>query len=188
MSCKKGCGNSASAVELIVKDLIRQMIDSGKLQEGLVDCTDKRLWRDSRVVTCDMVGDVICQMYEQGELCVREPVALAYDPTEDKLTIILSDDSTVSTVLGIKESHLADVSYNQRTKVATFKMSDNGEFTLNLGDLIGRGDLGRGLVMNGNKVDVSADGTKITFNEHGELTANTTPYVDVFGDPYINAF
>ena len=54
--------------------------------------------------------------------------------------------------------------------------------------MIGRGDLGRGLVMNGNKVDVSADGTKITFNEHGELTANTTPYVDVFGDPYINAF
>lgn len=188
MSCKKGCGNSASAIELIVKDLIRQMIDAGKLQEGLLDCTDKRLWRDSRVVTCDMVSDVVCQMYEQGELCVREPIALAYDPTEDKITIVMSDDSTISTVLGIKEVHLADVSYNQRTKVATFKMSDNGEFTLDFHEFIGRGDLGRGVVMNGSKVEVSADGETVTFNQDGELTANTTAYVDVFGDPYLKAF
>lgn len=188
MSCRKGCGSSAASIELIVKDLIRQMIDSGKLQEGLIDCDDKRLWRDSRVVTCDMVGDIVCQMYDQGELCLREPVALAYDPTEDKLTLILSDDSTVSTVLGVKEVHLTDVSYNQRTKVATFKMSDNGEFTLSLGDFIGRGDLGRGVVMNGNKVEVSADGETVTYNQDGELTANTTAYVDVFGDPYLKAF
>lgn len=187
MGCTR-CGTDLKAIQLVVKDLIRQMIDEGKLQEGLVNCQDRRLWRDARVVTCETVSDIVCQMYEQGELCVKEPVALTYDPAEDTLTIVLSDGSTVSTVLGFKESHLADVSYDQRTKVATFKMSDNGEFTLNLGDFIGRGDLGRGLVMNGNKVDVSTDGTKITFNEHGALTANTTPYVDVFGDPYINAF
>lgn len=187
MGCTK-CGTDYAALKLVMKDLIRQMIDEGKLQEGLIDCQDKRLWRDARVVTCDMVSDVVCQMYEQGELCVREPIALIYDPTEDKLTIVMSDNSTVSTVLGIKEVHLADVSYNRRTKVATFKMSDNGEFTLSLGDFIGRSDLGRGVVMNGSKVEVSADGETVTFNQDGELTANTTAYVDVFGDPYLKAF
>jgi len=187
MGCTR-CGTDLKAIQLVVKDLIRQMIDDGKLQEGLTDCQNRRLWRDARMVTCDAVSDVVCQMYEQGELCVREPVALTYDPAEDTLTIVLSDNSTVSTVLGFKESHLSDVSYNQQTKVATFKMSDNSEFTLSLGDFIGRSDLGRGLVVNGGKVNVSTDGTTITINQHGALTANTTSYVDVFGDSYITAF
>lgn len=187
MGCTR-CGTDLKAIQLVTKDLIRQMIDEGKLQEGLVDCQDRRLWREARVVTCDILGDAVCELIKKGELCIDKPEALVYDKDTGELTLVMSDGSTVSTVLGFKESHLADVSYDPRTKVATFKMSDNGEFTLNLGDFIGRGDLGRGLVTNGNKIDVSTDGTKITFNEHGSLTANTTPYVDVFGDPYINAF
>ena len=187
MACG-GCNTSMGLTKDQVENLINKFLDEGKLQEGLTDCQNRRLWRDTRMVTCDAVSDVVCQMYEQGELCVREPVALTYDPAKDTLTIVLSDSSTVSTVLGIKESHLSDVSYNQQTKVATFKMSDNSEFTLSLGDFIGRSDLGRGLVMKGGKVDVSTDGTTITIDQHGVLTANTTSYVDVFGDPYITAF
>lgn len=139
MACN-GCGTSAGLTKDQVENLINKLIDEGKLQGGLTDCDDRRLWRDARIVTCD------------------------------------------------KDKHLEEVSYNQQTKIATFKMSDKSEFTLHLSDFIGRGDLGRGLVVKGSNVEVSTDGTKITFNQHGELTANTTPYVDVFGDPYINAF
>ena len=139
MACN-GCGTSAGLTKDQVENLINKLIDEGKLQSGLTDCDDRRLWRDARIVTCD------------------------------------------------KDKYLEEVSYNQQTKIATFKMSDKSEFTLNLSDFIGRGDLGRGLASKGNKVEVSTDGTKITFNQHGELTANTTPYVDVFGDLYINAF
>lgn len=139
MACN-GCGTSTGLTKEQVENLINKLIDEGKLQGGLTDCDDRRLWRDARIVTCD------------------------------------------------KDKYLEEVSYNQQTKIATFKMSDKSEFTLNLSDFIGRGDLGRGLVIKGSNVEVSTDGTKITFNQHGELTANTTPYVDVFGDPYINAF
>ena len=40
----------------------------------------------------------------------------------------------------------------------------------------------------GLKADVPTDGTTITIDQHGVLTANTSSYVDVFGDPYITAF
>lgn len=110
MSCRKGCGNSASAVELIVKDLIRQMIDDGKLQEGLVDCTDKRLWRDNRVVTCDILSSAICQLIENGDLCIKEPVALTFDKDTGELTLVMSDGSTISTTLSPEQAqHLASV-------------------------------------------------------------------------------
>nr|DAO76338.1 MAG TPA: hypothetical protein [Caudoviricetes sp.] len=40
MGCRKGCGSSLGNIELIVKDLIRQMIEAGQLQE---DGLQKRL-------------------------------------------------------------------------------------------------------------------------------------------------
>ena len=41
MGCTR-CGTDLKAIQLVVKDLIRQMIDDGKLQEGLTDCQNRR--------------------------------------------------------------------------------------------------------------------------------------------------
>lgn len=55
MACN-GCGTSAGLTKEQVENLINLLIDEGKLQSGLVDCEDKRLWRDARVVTCGNAG------------------------------------------------------------------------------------------------------------------------------------
>lgn len=172
MSCKKGCGNSASAVELIVKDLIRQMIDDGKLQEGLVDCTDKRLWRDSRVVTCDILSSAICQLIENGDLCIKEPVALTFDNDTGKLSLLMSDDSVIDTTLDFKEVHLRDVSYDKTKKSAKFTMSDNSSFTIDLSHLLGQESVGKGLQYVGGTLDVKIDGDTIKTNGEGQLIAD----------------
>ena len=172
MSCKKGCGNSASAVELIVKDLIRQMIDDGKLQEGLVDCTDKRLWRDSRVVTCDILSSAICQLIENGDLCIKEPVALTFDNDTGKLSLLMSDDSVIDATLDFKEVHLRDVSYDKTKKSAKFTMSDNSSFTLDLSHLLSQESVGKGLQYVGGKLDVKIDGDTIKTNGEGQLIAD----------------
>lgn len=172
MSCKKGCGNSASAIELIVKELIRQMIDDGKLQEGLVDCTDKRLWRDSRVVTCDILSSAICQLIENGDLCIKEPVVLTFDNDTGKLSLLMSDDSVIDTTLDFKEVHLRDVAYDKAKKSAKFTMSDNSSFTIDLSHLLGQENVGNGLEYIGGKLNVKIDGDTIKTNGDGQLLAD----------------
>lgn len=187
MGCTR-CGPDTKLIELMFTKLVQEALKDGTLQAGLVDCSEKRLEKNTNVVTCNALEDLVCDLIKNGEICINEPEALIYDKDAGKLSLVMSDGSTISTTLGADESHLSDVLYDPRAKVATFKMSDDNEFTLNLGDFIGRNDLGRGLVMNGTKVGVLVDGTTITFDPHGLLTANTTEYVDVFGDPYITAF
>lgn len=109
MGCTR-CGTDTKALQLLTKDLIRQMIDEGKLQEGLVDCQDRRLWREARVVTCDILGDAVCELIKKGELCIDKPEALVYDKDTGELTLVMSDGSTISTTLSPEQAqHLASV-------------------------------------------------------------------------------
>lgn len=134
MGCTK-CGTDLSSLHLIVKDIIRQLIDEGKLQEGLVDCTDKRLWRDSRVLTCDLLGDAVCQLITNGDICLVKPEALTVEKQANgshKISLIMSDGTTLDTTARLTDGVLNSVTYDAKTKTATFTTTNGDSYEIKL--------------------------------------------------------
>lgn len=109
MGCRKGCGSSLGNIELIVKDLIRQMIETGQLQEGIVDCNDQRIWRGGHVVTCDILGSAICQLAEEGALCFKEIDAVTFDEETRTLSLLFNDGTKTSTTLPVRDTKVKSV-------------------------------------------------------------------------------
>lgn len=109
MGCRKGCGSSLGNIELIVKDLIRQMIEAGQLQEGIVDCNDQRIWRGGHVVTCDILGSAICQLAEEGALCFKEIDAVTFDEGTRTLSLLFNDGTKTSTTLPVRDTKVKSV-------------------------------------------------------------------------------
>lgn len=134
MGCTK-CGTDLSSLHLIVKDIIRQLIDEGKLQEGLVDCTDKRLWRDSRVLTCDLLGDAVCQLITNGDICLVKPEALTVEKQENgshKISLLMSDGTTLDTTARLADGVLNSVAYDAKTKIAKFTTTNGDSYEIKL--------------------------------------------------------
>lgn len=137
MTCRKGCGSTTGNIELIVKDIIRQMIEAGQLQEGLVDCTDHRLWRDTRVLTCDLVSDAVCQLIKDGDICLATPQALTIEKQSDgshKLSLVMTDGTVIQTTARLSDGVLENVAYDSKTKKATFTVTGGAHYELNLKD------------------------------------------------------
>ena len=134
MGCTK-CGTDLSSLHLIVKDIIRQLIDEGKLQEGLVDCTDKRLWRDSRVLTCDLLGDAVCQLITNGDICLVKPEALTVEKQDNgshKISLLMSDGTTLETTARLADGVLNSVTYDAKTKIAKFTTTNGDSYEIKL--------------------------------------------------------
>lgn len=134
MGCTK-CGTDLSSLYLIVKDIIRQLIDDGKLQEGLVDCTDKRLWRDSRVLTCDLLGDAVCQLITNGDICLVKPEALTVEKQENgshKISLLMSDGTVLDTTARLTDGVLNSVTYDAKTKIAKFTTTNGDSYEIEL--------------------------------------------------------
>lgn len=134
MGCTK-CGTDLSSLHLIVKDIIRQLIDEGKLQEGLVDCTDKRLWRDSRVLTCDLLGDAVCQLITNGDICLVKPEALTVEKQENgshKISLLMSDGTVLDTTARLADGVLNSVAYDAKTKIAKFTTTNGDSYEIKL--------------------------------------------------------
>ena len=132
MGCRKGCGSSLGNIELIVKDLIRQMIEAGQLQEGIVDCNDQRIWRNGHVVTCDILASAICQLAEEGALCFKEVESIVMN--EGKICLLFNDGTKTCTSTAIQDKYLQDVAV--KGTVITFTMADNNVFRVDLAAML----------------------------------------------------
>lgn len=132
MGCRKGCGSSLGNIELIVKDLIRQMIEAGQLQEGIVDCNGQRIWRNGHVVTCDILASAICQLAEEGALCFKEVESIVMN--EGKICLLFNDGTKTCTSTAIQDKYLQDVAV--KDTVITFTMADNNVFRVDLAAML----------------------------------------------------
>ena len=132
MGCRKGCGSSLGNIELIVKDLIRQMIEAGQLQEGIVDCNEQRIWRNGHVVTCDILASAICQLAEEGALCFKEVESIVMN--EGKICLLFNDGTKTCTSTAIQDKYLQDVAV--KGTVITFTMADNNVFRVDLAAML----------------------------------------------------
>lgn len=132
MGCRKSCGSSLGNIELIVKDLIRQMIEAGQLQEGIVDCNEQRIWRNGHVVTCDILASAICQLAEEGALCFKEVESIVMN--EGKICLLFNDGTKTCTSTAIQDKYLQDVAV--KGTVITFTMADNNVFRVDLAAML----------------------------------------------------
>lgn len=129
MGCRKGCGSSTGNIELIVKDLIRQMIEDGALQEGLIDCNGGRLYRNHKVLTCELVSAAICQLADEGLLCFKEPESIVLDD-DGHICILFNDGTKTCTKRSIKDRSVQSGATDGTNLKLT--MSDGSIITIDL--------------------------------------------------------
>ena len=60
-------------VEMIVKDVISDFLNDGRLQAGLNNCTGTSLPRGRRIPTCDAIEDMVEEAIESGAATLAFP-------------------------------------------------------------------------------------------------------------------
>lgn len=129
MSCRRGCDSGVANMELVVKDLIRQMIEDGRLQEGLKDCDGNRLRRDWQVLTCDVLSASICKLMEDGLLCFATPNSLVLDGDKN-LCLLMSDGSRICTQIGLTDTYTDNVTLTGT--VIKFTRTDGSSYKVDI--------------------------------------------------------
>lgn len=132
MTCRKGCGPSLGNIELVVKDLIRQMIEDGRLQEGIIDCEGNRVWREGRVVTCDILASAVCQLAEEGVLCFKEAESIVFN--DGKICLLFNDGTSTCTTIDVKDEKVNG--FSAKGTVLTITLSDGSKYSVDLAKML----------------------------------------------------
>lgn len=178
MGCRRGCDSGVANLELIVKDLIRQMIEDGKLQEGLKDCDGNRLRRDWTVMTCDLLGDAICQLMNDGLLCFTTPTDLVIDD-EKHICILMSDGSRICTRQPLGDTYTNKVAINGT--VITFTRTDGETYKVDIAKALETITATAVQNVNGSYTITGTDGRSITISQ-AKAVEKPNGTVDITGN------
>lgn len=163
MGCTK-CGTDTKLIELMFTKLVQDALKDGTLQGGLNDCNDKRLEKNTNVVTCSGLGDAVCALMTEGKLCINEPVALHFDADKGVLSLGMSDGKVLETTIELPDppdNFLSDVQLDDKG-VITFTMSEGGTHKVNIsGAIKARAEMGA----DGTVTITNQDGTTVTFKD-----------------------
>lgn len=86
MACG-GCGSVRGMTKPEVSNYIQELIDQHKLQAGLKDCENNPLPKDAKVVLCDKLADLICDLIKTEKVCFPTVESFAYDAETGTLTL-----------------------------------------------------------------------------------------------------
>lgn len=163
MGCTK-CGTDTKLLELMFTKLVQDALKDGTLQAGLNDCNEKRLEKNTNVVTCSGLGDAVCALMTEGKLCVNEPVTLHFDADKGVLSLGMSDGKVLETTLELPDStdnFLSDVQLDDKG-VITFTMSEGDTHKVDIsGAIKTRAEKGS----DGTVTITNQDGTTVTFKD-----------------------
>lgn len=98
MGCTR-CGTDTKLIELMFTKLVQEALKDGTLQAGLVDCSEKRLEKNTNVVTCNALEDLVCDLIKNGEICINEPITLHHNAETGELSIGMSNGEVLTTTL-----------------------------------------------------------------------------------------
>lgn len=178
MGCRRGCDSGVANLELIVKDLIRQMIEDGRLQEGIKDCNGQRLRRDWTVMTCELLGDAICQLMNDGLLCFTTPTDIVFD--DDKhICILMSDGSRICTRQPLDDTYTNKATIDGTT--ITFTRTDGGTYKVNIAKALEAITATAVQNANGSYTITGTDGRSITIQQ-AKATVKPDGTVSVTGN------
>lgn len=86
MACG-GCGSVRGMTKPEVANYIQELIDQHKLQAGINDCENNPLPKGAKVVLCDKLADLICDLIKTEKVCFPTVESLAYDSDTETLTL-----------------------------------------------------------------------------------------------------
>lgn len=86
MACG-GCGSVRGMTKPEVSNYIQELIDQHKLQAGINDCENNPLPKGAKVVLCDKLADLICDLIKTEKVCFPTVESLAYDADTETLTL-----------------------------------------------------------------------------------------------------
>lgn len=115
MGCTR-CGTDSKLIELMFNKLMHEALNDGTLQAGLVDCAEKRLEKNTNVLTCAMLEDAVCELFTEGKICINEPVTIHFDPATGKLSLGMKNGEVLETTLNFDD---------QNTKNSRFELTGN---------------------------------------------------------------
>ena len=86
MACG-GCGSVRGMTKPEVSNYIQELIDQHKLQAGINDCENNPLLKGAKVVLCDKLADLICDLIKTEKVCFPTVDSFAYDSMTETLTL-----------------------------------------------------------------------------------------------------
>ena len=157
MSCNShsSCGGTDyKQLELMIKNILFDMLNDGTIQPGLKACEgDDFLGKSRRVVLCESLADMICDLIEKGMVCIPKVDALTFDCGTKQLTMSLSGggssfelNADLSCLAGSApppvqpppatppdgNTKIRSVEYDEVTGNLTITDTDGGQFTANI--------------------------------------------------------
>lgn len=155
MGCTK-CGTDTKLIELMFTKLVQDALEKGTLQAGLVDCGDKKLEKNTNVVTCNGLEDAVCALMQEGKLCVNQPVTLHFNPETGVLALGMTDGTVLETAIALP---------NADKFLSTVALSPAGELTFTMEDgTVHKADVASAVKV---RVEKGADGTVTITNQDG---------------------
>lgn len=86
MACG-GCGSVRGMTKPEVANYIQELIDKHKLQSGIKSCGGDFLPAEAKVVLCDKLADMICELIKSEQVCFPTIENFAYDADKEELSL-----------------------------------------------------------------------------------------------------
>lgn len=86
MACG-GCGSVRGMTKPEVANYIQELIDKHKLQSGIKNCEGDFLQAESKVVLCDKLADLICELINSEQVCFPTIENFAYNAENEELSL-----------------------------------------------------------------------------------------------------
>ena len=98
MACnsRSSCGPDFEQMRLWLKGIILELLNDGTLQAGLKDCEGEWLGKGRGVVLCDALADLLCDLINEGKLCVPKIAGFTADCDTKTLTITMADGTELT--------------------------------------------------------------------------------------------
>lgn len=79
MTCSASCGSDRELMELLIENAINKALVNGDIQAGLKDCDGGALGKDSKVVLCNALVNLVNEAIKNGEIDVVKDVTVEND-------------------------------------------------------------------------------------------------------------
>lgn len=180
------CGPDIEQLKLLIKSIIFDMLNDNTLQAGLKDCGEDWLGKGRHVVVCEALADLICDLINEGKLCVPKIAGFTSDCDAKTLTITMADGTELTADASCfggsgadGNTKIKDFTYDPQTGIAKITDTENREFPVTIST---KNTTNKAMAWEPEKQEVSVTDTDdnkvktpVVFNTIAAPPTNTSP-------------
>lgn len=185
------CGPDIEQLKLLIKSIIFDMLNDNTLQAGLKDCGEDWLGKGRHVVVCEALADLICDLINEGKLCVPKIAGFTSDCDAKTLTITMADGTELTADASCfggsgadGNTKIKDFTYDPQTGIAKITDTENREFPVTIST---KNTTNKAMAWEPEKQEVSVTDTDdnkvktpVVFNTIAAPPTNISPAPDKF--------